>query len=658
MIVENFSYLLVISASLLCYLPIYLGFRLQLGHGENLSTLPVSLSLREESFLYCLVGCIGATVPTLFDFAIDSFGPTTRHLQNAKIAMWILFLSAFGANAFIFFFIAPNLHVEYWPSTICCKILLIGISALFILNAYGPHIWRWRYIVLIIISVSISQLLRVFEYFVASDNTQTFRIMRLLFQIAALIPSIILILVWFRYIFLKKRSSIPLSMDDIYCTINLVVYSAVILVVNISSSFVGSAASPYADTQGLCVHTYAITAVAIVITMLNSRYIRAKIVLTHTLTRPEPMCCIDISTLVEEIFGSCESAVDILNDTLLYEGLDKEEIILVKNSILAIDFLENKMNKELAHARHKDINLLIDLADVVGVERGGILHGSGRNIREIRVNVDEEKFGQVIRSLISNAIQCTPSGGNVTISVSVKQHQQQQRQQQLLLHRDSLYRLHIAVKDGGIKLSQWRRKRIGTMGLMKLHNGNLTIRSSDDENQGNIFTVELPLSFAAVVLASDDEDCLDHDFNHINNTTTRDTGGGGGGGGHDIGGHDIGGHEYVISDASSVHNTSELSGGNNTIGSSTDTNICYMDSSEYGIHNANARHVLDMVADVDHDIDNEYFGSVEYNSAPVQVQKRINRSIDIDSIALNDINGDGGNGIFSLELQSCKDGSI
>eukprot|EP01041_Mallomonas_annulata_P011540 gene11540-24141_t len=113
--VEILSYVLVVIGSFLCYLPVFLGLQLHINDGEEESTLPLLGSLNSAQLMYCLVGCIGATIPVLFDFTIDSFDRSTRHLHNAKSAVWLLILSSFATNTFIFTFIAPDFRIKYWP---------------------------------------------------------------------------------------------------------------------------------------------------------------------------------------------------------------------------------------------------------------------------------------------------------------------------------------------------------------------------------------------------------------------------------------------------------------------------------------------------------------------------------------------------------------
>eukprot|EP01041_Mallomonas_annulata_P013728 gene13728-29194_t len=197
--VQLLSCVFVVGGGLLCYLPVFWGLKLHINDQTNSSALALSETKPSAQFMYCLVGCIGATIPVLFDFALDSFGQSTRHLHNAKSAVWLLILSSFATNTFVFAFIAPDFRIEYWSSTICCKILLNLISMQVIMNAYGPNIWKSKYIFTLVITSSISLVLKSFLSFDV-PNIKTLEMTQTIFQIISTIGSMLLGLQWIRYI--------------------------------------------------------------------------------------------------------------------------------------------------------------------------------------------------------------------------------------------------------------------------------------------------------------------------------------------------------------------------------------------------------------------------------------------------------------------------
>eukprot|EP01041_Mallomonas_annulata_P006719 gene6719-13613_t len=132
--------------------------------------------------------------------------------------------------------------------------------------------------------------------------------------------------------------------------------------------------------------------------------------------------------LIDELYGSCESVVDILNALLLYQGLDQGEISLITKSIPVIPFLQMKIIKLMSQARSKGVNLSLNIPEN---------RISGNHIKSACIEGDEDKFGQVIRTLIANAVDCTMRGGSVTVTVTV-------------IGDDEIgYKLKMAVRDDG-----------------------------------------------------------------------------------------------------------------------------------------------------------------------------------------------------------------
>lgn len=115
---------------------------------------------------------------------------------------------------------------------------------------------------------------------------------------------------------------------------------------------------------------------------------------------------------------------------------------------------------------------------------------------EIYVLGNESQLYRLVANLIANAIQYTPSGGDVTISLTSREHN-----------------VVITVKDTGIGIAESEQSRIferfyrvdsdrdrktgGTglglaiaMAIVHYHQGHLTVKS--DQSQGSLFMVHLP----------------------------------------------------------------------------------------------------------------------------------------------------------------------
>eukprot|EP01041_Mallomonas_annulata_P003930 gene3930-7843_t len=112
---------------------------------------------------------------------------------------------------------------------------------------------------------------------------------------------------------------------------------------------------------------------------------------------------------VHEMLGSCSAATDILNDLLLYERLETSNVKLVMRRVPVKRFIEEKIEAFVLQARQKGVRL--------DLEFKGNNH-SESVIRSMQIHCDEEMMRQVFRSLMSSAIDCTPAGGVVTVSVT------------------------------------------------------------------------------------------------------------------------------------------------------------------------------------------------------------------------------------------------
>eukprot|EP01041_Mallomonas_annulata_P000770 gene770-1473_t len=222
--------------------------------------------------------------------------------------------------------------------------------------------------------------------------------------------------------------------------------------------------------------------------------------------------------MVDELQGSCEVAVDILNDLLVYEGLEQQNMHLEMKSIPFLSFLTKKLSKLKYQARQKGVTIELILPQ-------GLVYG--HQLKDVRIDGEEDKLGQVIRNLVCNGIECSAPGSSVCITVEVKK---QRARMQLLLGGSSLIRskyvLEVHVKDSGPGISQEEQETIFRNALnfsagvlqardghglgiwishriIGLHHGDLTIHS-DGLGQGSTFLISLPLHLTATVTPSRD----------------------------------------------------------------------------------------------------------------------------------------------------------
>lgn len=116
----------------------------------------------------------------------------------------------------------------------------------------------------------------------------------------------------------------------------------------------------------------------------------------------------DILEMIQEIYDSCQIALDIVNDLLFYDKIEDKKLILYKQKLNGCQFVEKTVRTFSLQAISKNIALEYHHEEI-GNEN------TTRN-SSILINADESKLSQVIRNLVSNALKFTPQGGNITIT--------------------------------------------------------------------------------------------------------------------------------------------------------------------------------------------------------------------------------------------------
>eukprot|EP01041_Mallomonas_annulata_P006129 gene6129-12409_t len=108
---------------------------------------------------------------------------------------------------------------------------------------------------------------------------------------------------------------------------------------------------------------------------------------------------------ISDLHGSCDAAVDILNDLLTFEQLDGDKIDLDMKYIPVISFFEDKIEALMLRKREKliDFNLIFNDADVYQLK---IAHIIG----------DEMRLSHVMRNILANAFKNSEVYGTVTLT--------------------------------------------------------------------------------------------------------------------------------------------------------------------------------------------------------------------------------------------------
>eukprot|EP01041_Mallomonas_annulata_P009162 gene9162-18982_t len=130
-------YVTVSVVALLCFLPIFLGEKIDISGYDSLDSVPLRNILQSIEFQYCCVAMIAATIPVMLDFMIDSFIYSNDRLNTAKSSMWLLMLASFIPNCFLFLYVIPSLKYQFLVPIIQSKCYVQVMSALLSMSAYG-----------------------------------------------------------------------------------------------------------------------------------------------------------------------------------------------------------------------------------------------------------------------------------------------------------------------------------------------------------------------------------------------------------------------------------------------------------------------------------------------------------------------------------------
>jgi len=133
--------------------------------------------------------------------------------------------------------------------------------------------------------------------------------------------------------------------------------------------------------------------------------------------------------LVEDGFATSERMVTLINDFLDAARIDEGRFVYNKKEVEVRDLLESTMNNFLAVIEEKDLSLTY------------LLPKEGST----KVSADVSRLAIVFDNLIENAINYTPPGGKIVISIKTTRS-----------------RVKFCVKDSGLGIPQDQQSRIFT----------------------------------------------------------------------------------------------------------------------------------------------------------------------------------------------------
>ncbi len=167
---------------------------------------------------------------------------------------------------------------------------------------------------------------------------------------------------------------------------------------------------------------------------------------------------------------------NLVEDLLDKSRLEHGQMQLNVQPTVFQDLIMSVARVQSAQAELKRISLVVNLTD-----------------EPLRVLVDRERLIQVITNLVTNAINYTPEGGTVTLSLEPTARQAMLRVQDtgvgiarehLPRVFDSFYRIDEKVRGTGLGLSISRE-------IIRLHHGEITVESTP--GKGSRFTIKLSL---------------------------------------------------------------------------------------------------------------------------------------------------------------------
>jgi signal transduction histidine kinase/CheY-like chemotaxis protein len=147
--------------------------------------------------------------------------------------------------------------------------------------------------------------------------------------------------------------------------------------------------------------------------ILGIEYMKAAIL------NPTESCIEEMAGILDEVSEGCNTAIDFMNNLLLYEKIDTMELPLyLKREDLSAVCRQVLKTFQMS-ARQLDINLSLDIHSSLKTSEPGAVQEAEAEASCLRprVEIDGPKVVIVLRNLMSNAMKFTPKGGNVTLSI-------------------------------------------------------------------------------------------------------------------------------------------------------------------------------------------------------------------------------------------------
>ena len=132
----------------------------------------------------------------------------------------------------------------------------------------------------------------------------------------------------------------------------------------------------------------------------------------------------DLRGVVSEIEDCCATALDFMNNLLLYEKIDSMELPLYFKTENLRDICRSVVRSFNLSAMQTNIRLLFAVnshhANKLNAdeERSNSFNSAKKKKDELLAFVDAPKIMVILRNLVSNALKFTPNGGQVTVAIT------------------------------------------------------------------------------------------------------------------------------------------------------------------------------------------------------------------------------------------------
>lgn len=148
------------------------------------------------------------------------------------------------------------------------------------------------------------------------------------------------------------------------------------------------------------------------------------------------------SEILEDTLIACETALQILNELLMYDKIENGQLSMHKNEVNVVDLISNCIMLHSVQLQNKEIqlNLFNANSESNSVSSNDFLEcsfpfaklrpDSEKSLiyEDDVISVDEIKISQVISNIICNAITFTPSRGKIDVKVEFIPDKMQQKQ--------------------------------------------------------------------------------------------------------------------------------------------------------------------------------------------------------------------------------------